>query len=92
MNRKPRSLKEINKWKSSEIKLFSFHLSITSLITCMPSIYFCHFACYIFAIRFLYEPINKYNLTISEEIIKQYVNYLGKYYGDYAYDFTIHAH
>lgn len=92
MNRKPRSLKEINKWKSAEIKLFSFYLAVPLLIDSIPSLYFCHFACYIFAMRTLYEPINKQNLKSIEELIKKYVDFIGKYYGNGAYDFTIHAH
>ncbi len=39
-----------------------------------------------------YEPIKRYNLVFVEEMIKNYVNFMGKYSGDYAYDFTIHAH
>jgi hypothetical protein len=91
-NRKPRSLAEINKWKSSEIKLFCFYLAIPLLMSYLPSIYFCHFACYVMAVRMLYEPINRNNLATVKEIINNYVKYLGVYYGDYAYDFTIHAH
>jgi hypothetical protein len=40
----------------------------------------------------LYEPIDKQNLVIIQEILQRYTEFLGKYYGDYAYDFTIHAH
>ena len=58
----------------------------------LPSIYFCVFACYVMVVRMLYEPINKNNLATVKEIINNYVKYLGVYYGDYAYDFTIHAH
>ncbi len=42
--------------------------------------------------RTLYEPINKQNLKYIEELIKKYVDFIGKYYGNGAYDFTIHAH
>jgi hypothetical protein len=58
-NRKPRTVNEFSKWKSSEVKLFSFYLSIPLLMNHIPSLYFCHYACYIFAIRSLYEPLNK---------------------------------
>ena len=58
----------------------------------MPSIYFCHFACYIFAIRMLYEPTNTKDMAIAKDLIKNCIEFLGKYYGDYAYDFTVHAH
>jgi len=58
-NRKPRTLEEINKWKSSEIKLFCFYFGIPLLMSYLSSIYFCHFACYIFIIRMLYESIEK---------------------------------
>jgi hypothetical protein len=40
----------------------------------------------------LYEPIKRHNLVFVEEMIKNYVSFMGKYYGDCAYDFTIHAH
>ena len=40
----------------------------------------------------LYEPVNKRNLVNVKEIINLYFTSLGVYYGDYAYDFTIHAH
>ncbi len=42
--------------------------------------------------RTLYEPINKKNLKSKEELIKTYVGFIGKYYGNGAYNFTIHAH
>ena len=92
INRKPRSLKEISKWKSVEIKLFCLYLAVPLLIDFIPDIYYCHIACYIFAMRTLYEPISKNNLKDVEEIIIKYVHFIGKYYGNYAYDFTIHAH
>ena len=92
LNRKPRTLIEINKWKSTEIKLFCFYLAVPLLMRYLPSIYYCHFACYIFAIRMLYEPFEKKKFKYVEEIINYYVKYVGIYLGDYAYDFTIHAH
>ena len=92
INRKPRRLSEITKWKSSEIKLFCFYLAIPLLIGYVPSKYFCHFACYIFAIRMLYEPIDKQKLSFIDSIINKYVTFLAQYNGDYAYDFTVHAH
>ena len=91
-NRKPRTLAEINNWKSSEIKLFCFYLAVPLLMSYIPSIYFCHFSSYIFAVRMLYEPVNKRNLVNVEEMINRYFTSLGVYYGDYAFDFTIHAH
>ncbi len=70
INRKPRSPKEINKWKSSEIKLFIFYIAELLLIDYMPSIYFCHFACYIFAIRMLYEQTNIKDIVIAKRLIR----------------------
>jgi hypothetical protein len=58
----------------------------------MPSVYFCHYSCNIFAIRMLYEPIKRHNLVFVKERIKDYNNFMGKYYGDCAYDFTFRAH
>ena len=40
----------------------------------------------------LYEPVNKRNLVNVEELINRYFTSLGVDYGNYAYDFTIHAH
>ena len=40
----------------------------------------------------LYEPVNKRNLVNVEEQINRYFTSLGVYYGDDAYDFTIHTH
>jgi hypothetical protein len=40
----------------------------------------------------LYEPIEKENFKLVEEMLNNYVEYLSVYFGDYAYDFTIHAH
>ncbi len=84
INRKPRSLKEISKWKSVEIKLFCLYLAVPLLIDYIPSIYYCRIACYILAMRLLYEPISKRNLKDVEEIIIKYVDFIGKYYGNYA--------
>jgi hypothetical protein len=31
-------------------------------------------------------------MAISKDLIKNYIEFLGKYYGDNAFDFTVHAH
>ena len=31
------------------------------------------------------------DIASAKGLIKNYIEYLGKYYGDYAYDFTVHA-
>ena len=40
----------------------------------------------------LYEPIDKQKLSFIDSIINKYVTFLAQYNGDYAYDFTVHAH
>ena len=42
--------------------------------------------------RYKNAPLNKQNFSSAKDLIRNYVEYIGKYYGDYAYDFTVHAH
>lgn len=92
-NRKPRNLDHILKWKSVEIKIFAFYISIPLLMNNLSLIYFYHYCCYIFAIRLFYEPIESDNdTTLADEILKEYIKMLGQYYNDGAYDFTVHVH
>lgn len=59
----------------------------------LPVFYFKLFASYVFAIRMLYEPIFDKNLIeTSKKILQQYVEALEDSFGNYAYDYTVHAH
>jgi hypothetical protein len=40
----------------------------------------------------LYEPTNSKDMAFAKDLNKNYIEFLGKYYGDYANDFTVHAH
>ena len=48
---------------------------------------------YVFAVRTLYEPIeNKLDISKAKSMMETYFNNLDEYFGEYAYDYTIHAH
>jgi hypothetical protein len=91
INRKPRKIDEVLKWKSSEIKIFCFYLAVPLFLDVMPSIYFCNFSIYIFATRMLYEPITELNVSLAKDLLDNYYLDLQKLYGEYAYDFTAHG-
>ena len=80
-------------WKSTELKKFLFYLAIPLLFNKLPRVNFYMLASYIFAVRILYEPIDNLDqIDLAEEILKKYHEALDDQYGDFAYNYTIHAH
>lgn len=78
--------------KSNAIKIFLFYQMVPLLINILPNSYFYMLSSYIFAIRYLYEPIeNTVILSVVETILEKYVDQLDDNFGKYAYDFTAHA-
>lgn len=92
-NRKIKSIMNNDKWKCSQVKLFFFYMAVPTLIDILPNDYFILLCGYICAMRLLYEPIaNLDDIEIAENLLKSYYESLGLYYGDFAYDYTVHAH
>jgi hypothetical protein len=59
----------------------------------LPRANFYMLASYIFAIRTLYEPIDDVReIDSAEEVLKKYHDELEDSFGEFAYDYTIHAH
>lgn len=80
------------KFKSTELKLFIFHLAVPMLMDFLPTDYWCLLFIYVFSIRSIYEPFEKELLDHLNNMIILYHSSLKKYFGDGAYDYSIHAH
>jgi hypothetical protein len=92
-NRKAKNILNSSKWKCSQIKLFFFYLSIPTLINILDNDYFILLAGYVCAMRILYEPIyNTVDIDIADTLLNEYYELLNDYFGEWAYDYTIHAH
>ena len=93
IHRKPDSILKFNQWKSSEIKIFLFYISIPIFLKFLPRNYFYYYCAYVFGIRILYEPIHsEVDLNLAKLIINKYVINLEEYFGKYAYNYSAHAH
>jgi hypothetical protein len=92
MNRKPYNLVEWSKWKSSEVKIFLLYYAVPVLLNYTPANYFNLFGSYMVALRLLYEPSIEIDRKIAHTIFEKYIERLGHYFGETAYDYTIHAH
>ena len=92
-NRKIHNISDNKQWKSTQYKTFLFYIMIPTLMHILPDSYFYLLASYILAIRLLYEPVkNSEDIGLADLLLKKYFLELKKYYGDFAYDYTIHAH
>jgi hypothetical protein len=80
------------KSKSSELKLFIFHLALPMLMHILPDEYWYLLFIYTYSIRILHEPFAKSSLSQIHSIIKFYHNSLNEYFGSVAYDYSIHTH
>jgi len=97
INRKPKNLNDLSKFKSSEIKNFMFYQSIPIFMNILNtkdrSNYLYQYISYVIAIRILYSPVkNLEDITLAEEILKKYISALEDNFGIYAYTYTAHAH
>ena len=93
INRKPTSLEQFSKWKSSELKIFLFYESIPMLIGKVSHSFFAYFASYVIAMRLLYEPVqNTDSINVAEKILSLYLRQLEDMYTKFAQTFTAHAH
>jgi hypothetical protein len=79
-------------YKSSEIKLFIFHLCIPLFIDILPIDYWCLLFIYVYSVRSLYEPVHKAELKEIEKMINFYYESLNEYFNESVYDYTVHAH
>jgi hypothetical protein len=92
LNRKFPSIQSNLKFKSTELKLFIFHLALPMLMHLLPADYWCLLFLYVYSTRVIYEPFSKSCLKTINAMIKLYHNSLNEYFGDGAYDYSIHAH
>lgn len=92
MNRKFPKVETNLKFKSTELRLFIFHLAAPMLMHLLPIEYWCLLFIYVYSIRSLYEPFEEYSLDTINNMIKFYHSSLREYFGDGAYDYSIHAH
>ena len=93
INRKPTSLKQYSKWKSSELKILLFYESIPMLIGKVSSAFFAYYSTYALAIRLLYEPIEDEDaINQAETMLKAYLAELESVYSKFAQTFTANAH
>lgn len=80
-------------YKSSELRVFLFFQAVPIFFSFLPPAYFYLLLTYVTAIRILYEPIKSANdIDFAEKLIEDYVSALDEYFGDHAYNYTVHAH
>lgn len=79
--------------KSTQYKTFLFYLMLPTLLPFLPANYFYLLASYVIAMRILYEPIESIeNVKLAEMLLKRYFTSLKSHFGEFAYDYTVHAH
>jgi hypothetical protein len=93
INRKPTSIEQFNKWKSSELKVFLFYESIPMLMGKVSASFFVYFSSYVIALRLLYEPSkNNEAINEAEKMLELYLKDLEDCHNKFAMTYTAHAH
>ncbi|XP_065662938.1 uncharacterized protein LOC136085550 [Hydra vulgaris] len=91
-SRKPRSLKEISRWKATEFRLFLCYVGPVVLKNHLPSNIYHHFMLLNVAISILANPDTSNNYcNYAEKLLKIFVKELSSLYGDSSLSYTMHS-
>ncbi|XP_029162883.1 uncharacterized protein LOC114934364 [Nylanderia fulva] len=89
--RKPRDLRDIDRWKATELRQFLLYTGIVVMKSTISSIYYNHFLCLSVAIRILIDPqlcvtFNDY----ANSLLLHFVSNYGNIYGDQYLSYNVH--
>ena len=90
--RVPRSIDEINNWKSTEFRQFLLYTGIFLFKDCVSNDQYYHFLLLHSSIRFLSSEVNYVGQAdISQKVLEDFVNYFGRLYGEELVSFNVHG-
>lgn len=90
--RKGRSLREVDRWKATEFRLFLLYTGPVVLKACMPKSFYDNFLCLFVSIFCLCSPLlcvayNQY----AHELLCVFVQEFGRLYGDDQFVYNLHG-
>lgn len=89
--RKPRSLREIDRWKATEFRMFLLYLGPVVLKKILPSRFYNHFLFLHVAIRILCSKVTlRENLPLARELLSQFVSKSKRLYGPEFIIYNVH--
>lgn len=89
--RKPRCLKEVNRWKATEFRLFLLYLGPVVLRSILPEPLLIHFNTLSCAIRTLCDPKEcRKNYDYANELLNYFVENMQILYGDVSLIYNVH--
>lgn len=93
--RLPRSLKELDKWKATEFRLFLLYIGPVILKSTMSDVYYTHFLTFSIAIRILCDPklcikMNDYAHNLLVYFVNNFKNLYGRQYMSYNIHNLLH--
>lgn len=93
INRKPRDLSELTRWKASELRTFLIYLGPLVLENILPTAMYEHFLLLHCGITILLSKnhIEKIGTDLANEIISVFVNHCEKIYGKTFYVYNVHS-
>ena len=90
-SRKPRSLKELDRWKATELRQFLCYTGIFVLHGILPPVYYNHFLLLFCAMRILCDKIECIrNNECAAAMLKRFVNKFGDLYGEHSVSYNVH--
>lgn len=91
-SRKPRSLKELLRWKATEFRLFLLYIGPYLLNEIVPHDVFVHFLCFHVASRILSSTkFIKNDIQYANELLHCYVQNFGCIYGQETLSYNVHS-
>ena len=90
--RKPRPLKEVDRWKATEFRTFLLYTGPIVLDGCLEPKYYRNFMCLSVAIRLLAEPgQSPENITYAESLLDFFVHTFKQLYGRENVSYNVHG-
>lgn len=92
-SRKPRSLKEVERWKATEFRQFLLYIGPVVLKDILPHKLYTHFLCLHVAVSILSNPFlcdDDGYIEFSELLIKSFVEDMISYYGKKSLVYNVH--
>ena len=81
-----------SQWKAKTSRLFVLHLGVPMMLKFLPILQYSHFVIYSLAIKLLYSPQTKEEISFAERLIDYYCRTASTVHDESIEIFSLHAH
>ena len=86
------SITMASQWKTNNSRLFVLHLEVPIMLKFLPILQYSHFVIYSLAIKLLYLPQTKEEISFAESLIDCYCRTASTVHDESIEIFSLHAH